>query len=102
MARAIRESVCKLGIETRAGLRTGECELMEDDIGGIAVHMASRVAAQARPSEILVSSTVKDLVAWSGPPVHRPWHPTTQRLCRPAIIRRHLNLPTFLNSFKTV
>ncbi len=65
-ARAIRDSVGKLGIETRAGLHTGECELMEDDIGGIAVHMASRVAAQARPSEILVSSTVKDLVAGSG------------------------------------
>jgi class 3 adenylate cyclase len=65
-ARAIRESVGELGIRTRAGLHTGECELMEDDIGGIAVHMASRVAAQARPSEILVSSTVKDLVAGSG------------------------------------
>ena len=63
---AIRESVSELGIKTRAGLHTGECELMEDDIGGIAVHMASRVAAQARPSEILVSSTVKDLVAGSG------------------------------------
>ena len=63
---AIRESVSELGIQTRAGLHTGECELMEDDIGGIAVHMASRVAAQARPSEILVSSTVKDLVAGSG------------------------------------
>ena len=65
-ARAIRESVGDLGIKTRAGLHTGECELMEEDIGGIAVHMASRVAAQARPSEILVSSTVKDLVAGSG------------------------------------
>ncbi len=65
-ARAIRESVSKLGITTRAGLHTGECELMEGDIGGIAVHMASRVAAQAGPSEILVSNTVKDLVAGSG------------------------------------
>ena len=53
-ARAIRESVGKLGITTRAGLHTGECELIEDDIGGIAVHMALRVAGQARPSEILV------------------------------------------------
>jgi class 3 adenylate cyclase len=63
---AIRESVGKLGIKTRAGLHTGECELIEGDIGGIAVHMASRVAAQAGPGEILVSSTVKDLVAGSG------------------------------------
>jgi class 3 adenylate cyclase/pimeloyl-ACP methyl ester carboxylesterase len=63
---AIRESVGKLGIRTRAGLHTGECELMEGDIGGIAVHMASRVTSQAGPGEILVSSTVKDLVARSG------------------------------------
>lgn len=63
---AIRDSVGRLGIEIRAGLHTGECEMMEDDIVGIAVHMASRVASMAGPNEILVSSTVKDLVAGSG------------------------------------
>jgi pimeloyl-ACP methyl ester carboxylesterase len=55
-----------LGIEVRAGLHTGECEVMGDDLGGIAVHIAARVAALADPSEVLVSRTVKDLVAGSG------------------------------------
>ena len=50
----------------RAGLHTGECELMDDDVGGIAVHIGARVAASAAPGEVLVSSTVKDLVAGSG------------------------------------
>jgi class 3 adenylate cyclase len=63
---AICDSVRPLGIELRAGLHTGECELMGDDIGGIAVHIASRVAAQAGAGEVMVSSTVKDLVAGSG------------------------------------
>jgi pimeloyl-ACP methyl ester carboxylesterase len=63
---AIREGVRPLGIEIRAGLHTGECELMGDDVGGIAVHIGARVAASAAPSEVLVSSTVKDLVAGSG------------------------------------
>src|SRR2546421_892841 len=63
---AIRDSVRPLGIEIRAGLHTGECELMDDDVGGIAVHIGARVAASAAPSEVLVSSTVKDLVAGSG------------------------------------
>jgi class 3 adenylate cyclase len=63
---AIREGVRRLGIEIRAGLHTGECELMGDDVGGIAVHIGARVAASAAPSEVLVSSTVKDLVAGSG------------------------------------
>jgi pimeloyl-ACP methyl ester carboxylesterase len=65
-ARAIGDSVRELGIELRAGLHTGECELMGDDVGGIAVHIAARVAAQAASGEVLVSSTVKDLVAGSG------------------------------------
>ena len=50
----------------RAGLHTGECEVMGDDIGGIAVHIAARVSAHAAPGEVLVSRTVKDLVAGSG------------------------------------
>ncbi|MEX1194130.1 MAG: adenylate/guanylate cyclase domain-containing protein [Dehalococcoidia bacterium] len=65
-ARAICDSVKPLGIEVRAGLHTGECELMGDDIGGIAVVIAARVAARAGAGEVLVSSTVKDLVAGSG------------------------------------
>ena len=66
-ARAIVEAVRPLGIEVRAGLHTGEIELMDgDDVGGIAVHTGARVAAEAGPGEVLVSSTVKDLVAGSG------------------------------------
>src|SRR6266516_1323848 len=63
---AIREDVQALGIQMRAGLHTGECELMRDKIGGIAVHTGARVAAAAEPGEVLVSSTVEDLVAGSG------------------------------------
>jgi class 3 adenylate cyclase len=55
-----------LGIHIRAGLHTGECEVMGDDIGGIAVHIAARVSALAGAEEVLVSRTVKDLVAGSG------------------------------------
>lgn len=65
-ARAISEAVRLLGIETRAGLHTGECEVMGADIGGIAVHIGARVAALAGPGEVLVSGTVKDLVAGAG------------------------------------
>lgn len=50
----------------RAGLHTGECELIDGKIAGIAVHIGARVAAQAQPGEVVVSSTVKDLVAGSG------------------------------------
>jgi class 3 adenylate cyclase len=50
----------------RAGLHTGECELIGDDVGGIAVHIGARVASLAEPGEVLVSSTVKDLVVGSG------------------------------------
>jgi len=65
-ARAIREEVKGVGIDVRIGLHTGECELLENDIGGIAVHIADRVAATAQSAEVLVSSTVKDLVVGSG------------------------------------
>jgi class 3 adenylate cyclase len=65
-AGAIVESVREIGIEIRAGVHTGECELVEDKVRGIAVHIGARVAALARPGEVLVSSTVKDLVAGSG------------------------------------
>ena len=61
-----RAAVRQLGLEIRAGLHTGECELLGEDVGGIAVHIGARVAASARPGEVLVSSTVKDLVAGSG------------------------------------
>jgi class 3 adenylate cyclase len=65
-AQAIRKEVRSLGIEVRAGLHTGEIELRGADIGGIAVHIGQRVSALAGPGEVLVSSTVKDLVAGSG------------------------------------
>jgi class 3 adenylate cyclase len=55
-----------LGIEIRAGLHTGECELRGDDIGGIAVHIGARVCKLARPNEVLVSGTLRDLVVGSG------------------------------------
>jgi class 3 adenylate cyclase/pimeloyl-ACP methyl ester carboxylesterase len=63
---AIADSVRELGIDVRAGLHTGECELIEGKVGGIAVHIGARVAAEAAPGEVLVSSTVKDLVAGSN------------------------------------
>lgn len=63
---AITETVRELGLELRAGLHTGECELMDGKVGGIAVHIGARVAKEAGPSQVLVSSTVKDLVAGSG------------------------------------
>jgi class 3 adenylate cyclase len=63
---AIAEDIKPLGIEVRAGLHTGECEMIGDDVGGIAVHIGARVASLAGAGEVLVSSTVKDLVAGSG------------------------------------
>ena len=63
---AITESVKELGLEVRVGLHTGECELIDGKVAGIAVHTGARVAAKANPGEVLVSSTVKDLVAGSG------------------------------------
>ena len=63
---AIRERLRDSGLEVRAGVHTGECERMGDNIGGVAVHIGSRVAGLAGPGEVLASSTVKDLVSGSG------------------------------------
>jgi len=63
---AIQNAVRPLGLSLRAGLHTGECEIIGDDVGGIAVHIGARVAAMAEAGEVLVSGTVKDLVAGSG------------------------------------
>ncbi len=65
-ARALHEGAAELDISIRAGLHTGEIELIGEDIGGMAVHIAARTAALAEPGEVLVSSTVKDLIAGSG------------------------------------
>jgi pimeloyl-ACP methyl ester carboxylesterase len=65
-AHAIRDAVHAIGLEIRAGLHTGEIELAGDAIRGIAVHIGARIAAQAGPGKVMVSSTVKDLVAGSG------------------------------------
>ena len=71
-ARAIRcaqdllRAVEELGLTLRAGVHTGECEAIGEDLGGLAVHIGARVAAHAQPGEVLVSSTVKDLVVGSG------------------------------------
>jgi len=62
---SIRERLRPLQLRVRVGVHTGECELLGDDVGGIAVHIAARVAAAAGADEVLVSSTVKDLVAGS-------------------------------------
>ncbi len=65
-ARAAVESVKALGLSIRAGLHTGECERLDGNLSGIAVHVGARVAAQAQANEVLVSSSVRDLVAGSG------------------------------------
>jgi class 3 adenylate cyclase len=65
-AQAIVLAVRQLGVEVRVGLHTGEVKLVGDDVGGIAVHIGARINALAGPGEVLVSSTVKDLVAGSG------------------------------------
>ena len=65
-AREIAEATHDLGIDVRLGLHTGECDVRGDDLAGLAVHIAARVAAAADADEVLVSSTVKDLVAGSG------------------------------------
>jgi class 3 adenylate cyclase len=65
-AMTIRDAVQSLGIEVRAGLHTGECEVRGDDIGGIAVHIGARVSVLAGPNDVLVSSTLRDLVIGSG------------------------------------
>jgi class 3 adenylate cyclase len=63
---AIRDAVQALGIEVRSGLHTGECEVRGDDIGGIGVHIGARVSSLAGPNDVLVSSTLRDLVIGSG------------------------------------
>jgi class 3 adenylate cyclase len=63
---SVREKLRPLRLQVRTGLHTGECELIGDDVGGIAVHIAARLAAAAEADEVLVSSTVRDLVAGSG------------------------------------
>jgi class 3 adenylate cyclase len=65
-ASTLAERIPELGIDVRSGLHTGECELLRDDIGGIAVHIGARIAGLAEAGEVLVSSTVKDLVNGSG------------------------------------
>jgi pimeloyl-ACP methyl ester carboxylesterase len=60
------DAIRELGIELRAGIHTGECELIDDKLGGIAVHIGARVAAQAGAGEVLVSQTVRDLISGSG------------------------------------
>lgn len=66
-ARAVVEEMRRAhGVDVRSGLHTGEVELRGEDVGGLGVHIAARVMAEARPSEVLVSSTVKDLVVGSG------------------------------------
>lgn len=70
-AQAAVESAATIGLRLRAGVHTGEIELLDDDIGGLAVHIAARVAALAPPGRTLVSSTVKEILIGSGLPLHR-------------------------------
>jgi len=65
-AHAISTALAPMGLKIRAGIHTGECEMIGDRVGGIAVHIGSRVADLAKADEVLVSSTVRDLVAGSG------------------------------------
>jgi class 3 adenylate cyclase len=65
-AEAIRDAVAEIGLQVRLGLHTGECEVLEGKVAGIAVAIGARVSARAAPGEVLVSQTVKDLVAGSG------------------------------------
>ncbi|MCW2969723.1 MAG: Adenylate cyclase [Solirubrobacterales bacterium] len=64
-AEALRDGVADIGIELRSGIHTGECEAIGDDLGGLAVHIGARVSSLAGPGEIVVSSTVKELVVGS-------------------------------------
>ena len=64
-ARAIIDALAELGIQVRADLHTGECELVDGDVAGIAIHLGARIGALAEGGEVLVSSTVKDLVVGS-------------------------------------
>ena len=92
-AMAIRDAVQALGIEVRAGLHTGECEVRGDDIGGIAVHIGARVSALAGPNDVLVSSTLRDLVIGSGLEFEeRGAHETQGRARRVAPLRRRVSV----------
>ncbi len=67
---AIRDGIRNLNLDIRVGLHTGECELRaDDDIGGLAVHIGARISSLAAPGEVLVSSTVSDLIVGSGQPL---------------------------------
>ena len=68
-ATALVDDLREAGVEIRAGVHTGEVELRDDDVGGIAVHIAARVMAEAEPGEVLVSRTVRDLVMGSSIPL---------------------------------
>jgi class 3 adenylate cyclase len=63
---AIRQGLEGVGVDIRSGVHTGEIEMRTHEVGGIAVHIGARVMAEAQPSEVLVSSTVRDLVVGSG------------------------------------
>ena len=93
-ATSIRDVVrWSLGIEVRAGLHTGECEVRGDDIGGIAVHIGARVSALAGPNDVLVSSTLRHLVIGVRTRVRRPRHSRAQgRARRMAPLRRHFSV----------
>ena len=65
-ARAITEEARRIGVEVRSGLHSGECEVRGGDLAGIAVHIGARIGGLAQPGEVLVSTTVKDLVIGSG------------------------------------
>jgi class 3 adenylate cyclase len=78
-ARAVTRSIAELGLDVRAGVHTGECELLGDKVAGIAVSIGARVAARAGAGEVLVSNTVKDLVAGLGHPVRGAWRGRAQR-----------------------
>jgi class 3 adenylate cyclase len=65
-ARAITQEARRIGIEVRCGLHTGECEVRHDDLAGLAVHLGARIGGLAQPGEVLVSTTVKDLVIGSA------------------------------------
>jgi class 3 adenylate cyclase len=65
-AEAIQNAISQLGLTIRLGLHTGECEVIDNKVTGIAVHIGARVMSYAKPGEVFVSSTVKDLVAGSG------------------------------------
>jgi class 3 adenylate cyclase len=73
-ARAVVEAVREIGVDIRVGIHTGECEVVGDKLRGIAVHVGARVASKAGPGEILVSQTVRDLLA--GSPVEFTDHGT--------------------------